>query len=47
MIVASGREMGYPFTFVVGAGKVIRAWDLVLPTMAVGEIWYAMVCSLP
>ena len=39
--------MGYPFTFEVGAGKVIRAWDLVLPTMAVGEIWYAMVCSLP
>ena len=35
-----GRDMGYPFSFQLGSGKVIRAWELVVPTMRVGEQWY-------
>eukprot|EP00128_Syssomonas_multiformis_P001514 Colp12_sorted_trinity150504_noHs@1908 len=31
------RSTGYPFKFVVGKGKVIKGWDLVILTMSVGE----------
>ena len=33
----SSFETGIPYVAEIGAGKVIRAWDMVLPTMRVGE----------
>ncbi len=35
--IDSSRDRGAPFEFKVGAGEVIRAWDLSLPSMSVGE----------
>ncbi|GAQ84551.1 FKBP-type peptidyl-prolyl cis-trans isomerase family protein [Klebsormidium nitens] len=34
----SSREDNTVFTFEVGQGKVIKAWDLAIPTMKVGEL---------
>eukprot|EP00741_Cyanophora_paradoxa_P005769 tig00000113_g5591.t1 len=33
----SSEATGYPFQFDLGKGKVIQAWDLVVPTMKKGE----------
>lgn len=33
----SSRDRGRPFTFPVGAGRVIRGWDECFSTMSVGE----------
>ena len=33
----SSYETGIPYVAEVGGGKVIRAWEMVLPTMCVGE----------
>lgn len=35
--IDSSRDRGAPFEFKVGAGEVIRAWDLILPSLSVGE----------
>ncbi|VDP31672.1 unnamed protein product [Soboliphyme baturini] len=34
----SSRERNQQFSFVVGKGEVIKAWDLALPTMKKGEV---------
>jgi FKBP-type peptidyl-prolyl cis-trans isomerase len=33
----SSRDRGQYFTFKVGVGQVIRAWDDVIPTMSIGQ----------
>lgn len=33
----SSRDRGQPFTFTLGAGRVIRGWDLGLAGMKIGE----------
>ena len=33
----SSVQRGQPFSFVVGAGQVIKGWDLVVASMKVGE----------
>ena len=35
----SSRKRGSPFAFSVGAGEVIKGWDLVLSEMQVGDRW--------
>ena len=33
----SSRERNEPFTFLLGAGQVIRGWDMAVATMKVGD----------
>ena len=35
----SSRSRGVPFEFLVGTGQVIKAWDIAIPTMCVGEVY--------
>lgn len=39
----SSRAKGRPFSFQVGAGRVIKGWDAVLPSMSIGEVCEAKI----
>jgi len=39
----SSRERGAPFGFKLGAGMVIRGWDLIVADMCVGDRWSATI----
>ncbi len=39
----SSRDRGSPFAFTLGAGMVIRGWDLIVAEMCVGDRWSATI----